>query len=1178
MSTEVPHYPIQLRFSPVAKEQFGNAKKAIEQEYADANLRKRLNCSLVEPAENDENKPGKCEIYILHVDHALEFDWTWEGARAWCPLHFASGRGTATIGAATIDDSYKWTGTILNVDEHHNRIFVEIKKGATKPCVGKFLVAPFDFLEAIKNAYTHPRFESLQKILAERLAAAETGAADVFVGTNSAQINASELPCQELLYPDTSSPSVAWWNQGWGIIWGPPGTGKTHTIGQLVAEILKTSPEERMLIVSTTNLATDAVALKIGAAIRERNLPHLEEKKVLRLGKGVRLFPFEHEKLVAILDNDTEPLSDLEYCKDELAKCEEEMQKARIQQSINEITQHMEDPVKYHFLHPKTSAVICTAFKATQLVINEDLVKILQNGAAPFTTVIIDEAGLLSRMHTALLSLLAAQRVILVGDSKQLSPISRLSRILPPESAKWIASSSLVHLDEISLGEKPRNVHFLKTQWRMHPEIGAAVSAFMYDGMLKHADEVSRRENTEPFLLYAQAKNLLVDASDDESDEVPPRAVWYVLDEELKKSNIRHNRGPGNKSYLRDGSLEILDKLFEHKNFAAAHGLFVSPFVAQAKKVREYFAKKELKTWKASTVHCQQGQEADIVIFDTVNAGSTGWTHHEWMRMINVGISRAKRLLIVLSSRAEMAQPYLKPLGRVLQAAILTSARDRWEWKNVESLPFITGDSQAGMSLAEVQKIPLNTLGRQIAERQLLSSVFSQEQQWLCQREIDGKPRLVRGVAGSGKTAILAEWLVNLLLKNRQTKSTERRPFWIVFGNKTLQTLIKKHVDAAWEKETGETSPPEGMIFYHHILRLLDNLALEYRVKKIIEDQIEEQEIRDRYDYDGKAAVILAALPAGKITPRCQALFIDEAQDMGPNTLLLLFKLVASAATSPSVPEPSLTEFFADDEEPKEKIVEDKPVYIFYDNAQNVYGRSTPTWSHLGINLKGRRSTVMEESFRSTQAIAELALNVLYRLKPDELGEDHKELIQRELIEKTARNGRAWWSVYFTQNSGPQPTVVEFANRAQEFSALADELIHLLNHEYVAPKHIRILCNSQSAFMKLWEQHVRPRLQRETKGQVDGLYTKDFTAFDDHTLIITSPYSFKGYEAEIVFIPAADLFVKPNGEILAPPLYVAMTRARSMLKMSFTTPHQNHYPKNKLCDILRECYNDFQLR
>src|SRR5208283_337906 len=114
---------------------------------------------------------------------------------------------------------------------------------------------------------------------------------------------------------------------------------------------------------------------------------------------------------------------------------------------------------------------------------------------------------------------------------------------------------------------------------------------------------------------------------------------------------------------------------------------------------------------------------------------------------------------------------------------------------------------------------------------------------------------------------------------------------------------------------------------------------------------------------------------------------------------------------------------------------------------QNHYGRSTPKWIDLGIDLRGR-STVMKESFRSTRPITEFALNVLYRLKPPESDPDHKELIDRGLIERTKRNGKDWWLVRFNQVNGPTPIVkLGFPDADTEFKALAKQIITWVKEE-----------------------------------------------------------------------------------------------------------------------------------
>ena len=147
------------------------------------------------------------------------------------------------------------------------------------------------------------------------------------------------------------------------------------------------------------------------------------------------------------------------------------------------------------------------------------------------------------------------------------------------------------------------------------------------------------------------------------------------------------------------------------------------------------------------------------------------------------------------------------------------------------------------------------------------------------------------------------------------------------------------------------------------------------------------------FDYDRAAEEFLNRQNASDLLPRCTALFIEEAQDMGPSTLRLLLSLVEQSDP--------------DDQN-------SRAAHIFYDNAQNIYGRKTPTWSEFGLDMRGR-STIMRESFRSTKPITELAVNVLNRLSDEEARKDHKELVNLGLIESTTRAGEAWLNVRYNQ-------------------------------------------------------------------------------------------------------------------------------------------------------------------
>ena len=152
--------------------------------------------------------------------------------------------------------------------------------------------------------------------------------------------------------------------------------------------------------------------------------------------------------------------------------------------------------------------VLCTAFRASTMLWYPEYREMIERGHAPFTTIIIDEAGLVSRAATAVLSLLASRRVILAGDPKQLAPISRMSRVLPTSQARWLASSGLSHLHDVH--QHNEGTHLLKTQYRMHPEVSEVVSHYQYGGELQTADEVKHRPFDVPRLLSRPAPRDLV--------------------------------------------------------------------------------------------------------------------------------------------------------------------------------------------------------------------------------------------------------------------------------------------------------------------------------------------------------------------------------------------------------------------------------------------------------------------------------------------------------------------------------------------------------------------------------------------------------------------------------------------------------------------------------------------
>lgn len=1082
------HFPVEVNLPPADETLLNDARTAVRQEFRDCSKWKRLRCRRISViAERDRGT-----IYAIHVGSSVEFDWTWEGAIAFRPHALGEdGDGDIDIAdfeASPVDEASLWSGEIFEVDERNGCLFISLANPENPPTTGSFLVRPFDFLGVLDAVYNEHRFELIRNELAKRLAASTGGIHPLI--TNSANAGLSALQ--------------TWWRHSWCVLWGPPGTGKTYTTGQQVAEILA-DESERILVVSTTNRATDAAAISIGVAVRGKRPEALEQGEVARLGKGASYRTYQEASLEALLrGTESEILREIDELAHQLQLFDSQEDKALARKRIAELRMAGGNHDKRCFLDSEVRVVVATAYKALQFLDDETVRKMLERGEAPFTTIFVDEAGLISRATVAALSLLASRRVVLVGDSKQLAPISKIARVLPTRQEKWLAQSGLSHLD--SVHNAPPAVHFLAEQRRMHPDVCRVVSHYQYGGLLTTAPETAARPAKLPPLLSGDS-----------------RAIWYVLDEEdARLTSIRAERGPGNRSWVRAVTEDVLSKLFYDEEMRQTRGLFISPFIAQAKAISKWFASEGVRSWSASTVHSQQGAEADIVIFDTVNAGSYSWSFDDWKRLINVGMSRAKEAVILLASRTEMEEPYLKPLLQMLSPRVLVKRGRSVQWRAVEAEHPTSTDGAAPRS---------NNLGGQFAKRKAMRPVVSQEQQRLSNLDLDGKPRLVRGVAGSGKTVVLSNWLAKTAKK---IEGDPNAKIWAVYANRSLHKLLRESIEGAWRATGAADDFPWNRVSLRHVKDVLAELL---PLAQLSMSAFE-------FEYDRAAEEFLQRCK-GDLLPRCRALFIDEAQDLGPHTLRLLLSLVEqSDATDPN----------------------SRSAHIFFDNAQNIYGRRTPKWAEFGLDMRGR-STIMRESFRSTQPITELALNVLHRLSDVGTHPDQKELVNLGLIEHSQRNDEEWLKVKFNQVQGPKPYFRRFATRSAEMRTIGSHLTNFISKEGVSPSDICLIYNGKSSARAL-ESKLAPKLAQigvELSIQKNRSFERC-----PNTLLVTTAHSFKGYDAEIVLIPCADQFTTHEGEILAASLYVAMTRARSILGVY--SQDRDNPAAQRLNETLEKCF------
>ncbi|MDX1925314.1 MAG: AAA domain-containing protein, partial [Pirellulaceae bacterium] len=356
-SYQPARFHADLRLPSASEQLVKDAAAAIRQEYRDCSKWKRLTCRKVSIfAERDRGT-----VWVVHVGSTVEFDWTWEGAIAFRPKSLDEGSlfSKNSHEEFAFQDEILWKGEVLEVDECNGCLFISIDNPEAMPTTGSFFVRPFEFLSVLDQVYNDSGYEELRSDLPQRLAATE---GDIHPVINN---------CRATGLPHLRD----WWQHAWSVLWGPPGTGKTWTAGQQIAAVLD-DPTERILVVSTTNRATDTIALSIGNAARVHTPETMAKGQLLRVGSGASIRNFSTSALEAMLmSTESEVLHKIDDLAGQLRLFDNWEEKALARKQIGELRSATGDQSKRNFLDSEVRVVITTAFKATTFLKDRALIK-----------------------------------------------------------------------------------------------------------------------------------------------------------------------------------------------------------------------------------------------------------------------------------------------------------------------------------------------------------------------------------------------------------------------------------------------------------------------------------------------------------------------------------------------------------------------------------------------------------------------------------------------------------------------------------------------------------------------------------------------------------------------------------------------------------------------------------
>ena len=408
------------------------------------------------------------------------------------------------------------------------------------------------------------------------------------------------------------------------IIHGPPGTGKTTTLVEVIKQLAK--KEKKILVCAPSNAAVDLLTEKIA----ESGI------KVLRLGNLARMDANLFMHTIEYKINHDSSAKDIKKIKkqaDELRRMGSKYKRnfgfaEREQKKLifKEARAMAQDAVKME--NDLINEIIANAqVIATTLVgsAGKSIEKIF------FNTLIIDEASQALEPATWI-PISKAEKIVLAGDPFQLSPTVK--------SAEAQSKGLGITLIEKCLKKVNPGV-LLNIQYRMNEHIMGFSNQQFYDNKLLAHESVKYHviETAEP--EFNQPIEFIDTAGCGFDEKINPETISYFNDGEF--TMIRKH-------------LELL--VNQCKNDTTIDIGIISPYKQQVMYMREDLANEEFGkhiSIDINTIDSFQGQERDVIYISLVRSNEKGEIGFlsDYRRM-NVAMTRAKKKLVIVGDSATL--------------------------------------------------------------------------------------------------------------------------------------------------------------------------------------------------------------------------------------------------------------------------------------------------------------------------------------------------------------------------------------------------------------------------------------------------------------------------------------------------------------------------------------------
>ncbi|KAJ2718176.1 hypothetical protein GGI07_005862 [Coemansia sp. Benny D115] len=411
------------------------------------------------------------------------------------------------------------------------------------------------------------------------------------------------------------------------MVHGPPGTGKTHTVVEIIRQMCLRG--QRLLVCAPSNVAVDNLAERLGRT----KIP------LVRLGHSARILPKAAALSLDSQMRDSDGGMLLRDIRRELDTAMAKLPKAKRAERRELYGEIKELRKEFRQREAKVLRETIGASRVVLATLSGAASKEINNEG--FDVAIVDEATQASEAE-CWIAALKAPKLILAGDHHQLPPTTKQTTEAP------------TMFDRVRK-RLPGRCSMLEIQYRMHRDIAHVSSEKLYEGKLQpYADVaehllcelpgVAETEDTlVPLLLIDTMGSGMLESADTEGS---------LLDADSKCNSGEAELAAAHVAALIDAGV------------AGGEIAVISPYVAQVRLLKLLISPNHPDV-EIGTVDGFQGREKEAVVLSMVrsnDAQEVGFLKDH--RRINVAVTRARRHLCVIadSETVSKGSPFLSAL------------------------------------------------------------------------------------------------------------------------------------------------------------------------------------------------------------------------------------------------------------------------------------------------------------------------------------------------------------------------------------------------------------------------------------------------------------------------------------------------------------------------------------